>query len=131
MARLILITGPPGIGKTSVAQTLAANLPGVAARLCGDTFILAVTPFKINDDRRLFLRENLASFARHAIDHGYDHVILECVIPSDDFIADLIEDIGPGRGRFAVFSLLASKQAYETRLSDKLRHHDASAVDFG
>jgi len=126
---MVLITGAPGVGKTSVAQHLAARLNGTAARLCGDAFILAVTPFEISEDRRVFLRENLASFARHAIGHGYDWVVLECVIPSDEFIQDLLDAIGRPAGRTHLFSLLAEKRAYKRRLEEKVRYRDAAALD--
>ena len=92
--RVILITGPPGIGKTAVAQALAERLPGTKARLCGDVFLLAVAPFQASDERRLFLRENLTSFTRHAVEHGYDWVILEFVILEDAFINAFVDSLG-------------------------------------
>ena len=131
VTRLILIPGAPGVGKTSVAQCLAASLDGTVARLCGDVFILAVTPFEISEDRRVFLRENLTSFARHAIEHGYDWVVMECVIPSDAFIRRLIEAIGLPTNQRHVFSLLAEKGAYKRRLEAKMRYHDAATPNLG
>ena len=130
MTRIVLITGPPGIGKTSAAQALTANLEGTRACLCGDVFVLAVTPFEINDDRRQFLGENLTSFIRYSTAHEYDWVVLECVIPSDEFIQYLKVSAGVPPGNFHVFSLLASESAYETRLKQKLENYDTHNVDF-
>jgi 2-phosphoglycerate kinase len=129
VTRLVLITGAPGVGKTSVAQCLAANLGGTVARLCGDVFILAVTPFAISDDRRLFLRRNLTSFARHAMEHDFDWVVVECVIPSDEFIRDLIAAIGLPESRVRVFSLVASQGVYKKRLETKIRYHQAATLN--
>lgn len=126
MTRVILITGAPGVGKTTVAELLPARLGGTTARLGGDVFVLAVTPFEVSDDRRLFLRENLASFTHHAIAHAYDWVVLECVIPSDAFIEELREAIGIPRDRFFVVSILAEEAAYERRLRRKTRHAGVS-----
>jgi hypothetical protein len=130
VTQVILITGAPGVGKTSVAQLLAASLGGTMARLSGDVFILAVTPFEISDDRRLFLRENLTSFVRHSIEHGYDWIVVECVIPSDEFVRDLIDAIGIDPDQFTVVSLLADRTPYEERLRTKLIGHATTAANF-
>ena len=124
--RLVLITGAPGVGKTSVAQALAVSLDGTVARLCGDVFVLAVTPFEISVDRRLFLRHNLASFVRHSLEHAYDWALIECVIPSDAFIADLVAEVGLPDDCVFVFSLVADDDAYRARLRAKAERAGAS-----
>lgn len=126
MTRTILITGAPGVGKTTVAELLAARLPGTTARLGGDVFVLAVTPFEVSDDRRQFLLENLASFIRHAAAHAYECVVLECVIPCDAFIEELRESAGIPPARFLAVSVLANRGAYERRLHRKTRHAGVS-----
>ncbi len=128
--QVILITGAPGIGKTTAAQLLAQNLPGITAYCCGDVFILAVTPLEISDDRRLFLRRNLASFVSHAAEHKYDWVILDCVIPSDEFIYHLMEDTGVPSARFKIISLLADRNAHRTRLLPKVKEGMANEANF-
>ena len=128
--QVILITGAPGIGKTTSAQLLAQNLPGITAYCCGDVFVLAVTPLEINDDRRLFLRRNLASFVKHAAEHKYDWVILDCVIPSDEFIFKLMEDTGLPSTRFKIISLLAHREAHRERLLPKVKEGMANEANF-
>lgn len=127
--RVILITGPPGIGKTAVAQALAERLPGTKARLCGDVFLLAVAPFQASDERRLFLRENLTSFTRHAVEHGYDWVILEFVILEDAFINAFVDSLGAEAGGVCVVSLLADRRAYLARLESKAEYRNIPAGD--
>jgi len=90
MTRIVIITGTSGAGKTTVCQSLADALPGTVAYLSGDTIALSLFPFDISDDRRQFIRENCASFAKHAIAHGYDWVLLEYVILKDVYVDDLI-----------------------------------------
>ena len=126
MTRVILITGAPGVGKTTVAELLAARLSGTTARLGGDVFVLAVTPFEVSDDRRQFLLDNLASFIRHAIAHAYDWVVLECVIPCEAFIEELRESSGTPPACFLAVSVLADREAYERRLRRKTRHAGVS-----
>ena len=109
VTRVVLITGPPAVGKTSVAMALAEQLPGVSARLCGDVILLSVRPFEATEERRRFLRENLVSFARHAAGHGYDWVIIEFVILTDTFIeafAGEVRDVVEG---ITAVSLLADQ----------------------
>ena len=127
MSRFVLITGAPGVGKSTIAGLLAANLGGTVAHMCGDVFILAVTPFQISDDRRTFLRKNLVSFARHAVEQEYDWIVLECVIPSDEFITQMRSEIGLPAEAVAVYSLVAEQPAYDERLTAKLAAAGASA----
>ena len=128
--QVILITGAPGVGKTTAAQLLAQNLPGVTAYCCGDVFILSVTPLEISDDRRLFLRRNLASFVRNADAHSYDWVIIDCVIPSDEFIYHLMEDSGLPSARFKIISLLADRESHRARLLPKVKEGMANEANF-
>lgn len=129
MTRLVIITGAPGVGKTTVAHLLADALDGVTARISGDVFVLAVTPFETSDERRSFLRESLASFVRRAVAHAYDWVVIECVIPSDKFIAELVSESGVARENVTTISLLAERSAYELRVRDKLRAEGVTGAD--
>ena len=122
MTRVVLITGPPGIGKTAVAQAVAERLQGTKARLCGDVFLLAVTPFQANEERRRFLRENIVSFTRNAIEHDYDWVILEFVILEDEFINAFVDSLEKDRCGVCVVSLLADGEAYRARLRTKTEY---------
>jgi DNA polymerase III delta prime subunit len=126
VTRIILITGPPGIGKTAVAQALAERLPGQTARLCGDVFLLSVSPFQATEERRLFLRKNLTSFTRHAVDHGYDWVLLEFVILKDEFIEAFIDSLRPTGCSVCVVSLLADGAAYRRRLAARTEYRQVS-----
>ncbi len=119
-SRLVVITGPPAIGKTTAAYLLARRLPGTVARISGDVFVLAVSPFEASDDRRAFLLENLVSFIEHARAHAYDWIVIECVIPSDEFLDELIAGAGLAADSVHVFSILASEDAYRRRVEGRL-----------
>ncbi|UCG32347.1 MAG: AAA family ATPase [Phycisphaerales bacterium] len=129
MTRLVLITGPPGVGKTSAAMALARRLPGVCARLCGDVFLMAVTPFESSEARRLFLRENLVSFTRHAAGHGYDWVVVEFVILKHDFIEAFVAAVQDAVAGVDVVSLVAGEEAYRERLRSATEYGGASASE--
>ena len=129
MTHAIIITGPPGVGKTTVAGLLADSLDGVTASISGDVFVLAVTPFEVSDDRRLFLLRNLASFARNSVANGYDWIVIECVIPSDEFLNDLITNTGLPKECVTVVSLLAERDAYEARVVENLQSQAIDEID--
>ena len=129
MTQAIVITGPPAVGKTTVAYLLSQQLSGTVARISGDVFVLAVTPLETSEERRRFLLANLASFTHHACDHGYDWVVIECVIPSDAFLARLVEAAGLPAERCHVFALLAEREAYERRLRTRLGGQITPATD--
>ncbi len=126
---LIVITGPPAIGKTTVACLLSQRLAGTVARISGDVFVLAVTPFETSDERRAFLRENLVSFVRHAARHEYDWVVIECVIPSDEFLSRIMAETGLPPAQHHVFALLADGPAYERRVRARLCECDTPATE--
>ena len=94
MSQVVIITGALGLGKSTIASLLTDELAGTIAHVSGDTFSLAVKPWMVNDERRLFIRGNLASFARHAIKHEYDWIILDHVFLKDEYVQDLIHRIG-------------------------------------
>jgi len=129
MTNVVVMTGPPAIGKTTVAYLLSQRLPGTVARISGDVFVLAVTPLEPSEERRAFLRENLVSFTRHAVGHEYDWVVIECVIPSDEFLSRLVAETGLPAERHRIFALLAGPAAYERRLRARLDEYDASAAE--
>jgi DNA polymerase III delta prime subunit len=128
VTRVVLITGPPGVGKTSAAMALARRLPGVCARLCGDVFLLAVTPFESSEGRRQFLSDNLVSFTRHAARHGYDWVVIEFVILKQDFIEAFVTAVEDAVARVDVVSLVADEEAYQDRLQSATEYGAASAT---
>jgi chloramphenicol 3-O-phosphotransferase len=116
VTQLVLMTGPPAVGKTSVAMALAEQLPGVSARLCGDVYLMSVRPFEATEERRLFLRKNLVSFTRHAADHGYDWVIIEFVILADAFVDTLVEEVREAVDCVTSVSLVADEDVYLARV---------------
>lgn len=129
MTNVIVITGPPAIGKTTVAYLLSQRLGGTVARISGDVFVLAVTPFETSEERRAFLRANLTSFARHAVGHAYDWVVIECVIPSGEFLRRFVAETELPAERHHIFALLAGREAYERRLRARLCECDTPATE--
>ncbi|MDJ0643749.1 MAG: AAA family ATPase [Erythrobacter sp.] len=69
--RVILINGPLGIGKTTLANSLMERLPD-AVHLCGDAFVQANPEPDVEA-----LDDALAAMAEHWIARGYSTLVIE------------------------------------------------------
>lgn len=84
-----------------------------------DVFMASVHPPAVSDDFRLFVRQNMASYALYCMRHNYSAVVLEYVFVKDEYVDDLIKLMGNHGGKTHVISLLADKEVHEKRLKDK------------
>lgn len=116
---IVMITGPCGIGKTSVSEALVTHFDR-AVMLDGD-YIGAVHPFEIYNDARIdYLYRTLQVLVAFHIQEGYYHnFVLNYVFESPESLADL-------RGRLAVYDheiyvyrLTAADAAIEERILNR------------
>jgi cytidylate kinase len=86
MSSIILISGPPGAGKSAVARLLAAALDAPVAYIEGDTFWHFITKRRVGSsklearahDSRIVIRAMIAAAARYA--HGGYQTVLDFTI---------------------------------------------------
>ena len=82
MPSIIMLAGPPGAGKTTIARALAAAWPGPLVKLEGDTFwhfLSKPLEVEVRENFRLLMRSMTAACVPFA-KGGYD-VLLEFSIP--------------------------------------------------
>ena len=113
---IVIITGPCGIGKTSVAEALTTHFDR-AVLLDGD-YIGAVHPFEIYDDERIdYLYRTLEFLTAFHIREGkYHNFVIPYVFETPDSLADLRMRLANYDDEIYAFRLIASDSAIEERI---------------
>ena len=87
MNKLYLITGPAGVGKTTVSKALAQNLPKSVLIEGDDIYHMVkggyVSPWMEGNHLKLFW-ENSISLIKNSLENGYD-VVFNYIIKKEDY----------------------------------------------
>jgi broad-specificity NMP kinase len=112
--KLVLVTGPPGIGKTTVARLLFQSLED-SAWLDGDD-VWRINPFTVNERTKKIAEANIPFVLRSYLEADYSYVILSWVLHDPALIDRILERIGALEDPPLVFTLVADEAALEARL---------------
>ena len=87
MNKLYLITGPAGVGKTTISKALAHNLPKSVLIEGDDIYHMVkggyVSPWMEGNHLKLFW-ENSISLIKNSLENGYD-VVFNYIIKKEDY----------------------------------------------
>lgn len=87
MNKLYLITGPAGVGKTTISKALAHNLPKFVLIEGDDIYHMVkggyVSPWMEGNHLKLFW-ENSISLIKNSLENGYD-VVFNYIIKKEDY----------------------------------------------
>ena len=126
MPKLILINGPPGIGKTAVARLVFARLQN-SAFLDGDD-VWQINPFEVNERTKAIVQRNIPFVLRGYLEAGYEYVILAWVMHQQAIIDWLLDQLRDLRFDVGVFTLIAEEQVLHDRWRARAGHDEVSQV---
>lgn len=120
MSRLVLIGGPPGVGKSRVARELLARTDD-CAWLDGDD-LWRTHPFRVDAGRKRMVERNIAFVLRGFLQEGIGTVLCSWVLHREDLVRRLLEPLGDLSFELRWFTLLCSEPVLrERRASDPER----------
>ena len=115
-AKLVFITGAPGIGKSTVASILFKRLPE-SAWLDGDD-VWRMNPFRVNDTTTAMVEQNIQFVLRNYLSAGFAHVILSWVLHRQSIIDRILNGLGELEYEPFIFTLVCDEESLESRLKD-------------
>lgn len=113
MSKLILIGGPPGIGKTTVAHLLWNELEH-CAWLEGDA-VWKIRPFSVTPASKRLAEANITAVLRNYLESGYAHVLLSWVLHRLDLIQRLVAPLEGLAKEVHQFTLVATPEVLRKR----------------
>jgi DNA polymerase III delta prime subunit len=113
MSKLILLGGPPGIGKTTVAHLLWHELDH-CAWLEGDA-VWQISPFSVTPASKRLAEANITAVLRNYLESGYAHVLLSWVLHRLDLIQRLVAPLGGLAKEVHQFTLVATPEVLRER----------------
>ena len=132
MAKLVIVNGAPGVGKSTVAEIVFSGLSN-AAFLDGDD-VWRIRPFEVNDRTKAIVGKNIPFVLRSYLEAAYDYVLLAWVMHRQEIIDAILEALSDLEFDLHVFTLVAEegvlcerwrsragKQAVPELVGDRLR----------
>lgn len=113
MSKLILLGGPPGIGKTTVAHLLWHELDH-CAWLEGDA-VWQISPFSVTPASKRLAEANITAVLRNYLESGYAHVLLSWVLHRLDLIQRLVAPLEGLAKEVHQFTLVATPEVLRER----------------
>lgn len=107
MPKLIIINGPPSIGKTTVAELVFQKLESTAL-LDGDD-VWRINPFVVTDSTTALAERNISCTLRGYLEAGYEHVLLAWVMHRQDIIDRVVTALGDLEFDLHVFTLVSDE----------------------
>jgi gluconate kinase len=117
MRRLLLLGGPPGVGKTTVAPLLADQL-APCAWVDGDD-LSRMSPVGITDRARRMVESNIVHVLQEFLAADYEHVFLCWVLHRRDLIERLVHAVGVQPDDVEVVHLVATPDTIRSRLANR------------
>ena len=122
MQRVVIITGPPGAGKSAISIKLAERVSrGVAIHsdiirtMVKAGYTLPWLETQEAKDQRKLATKNICDIAKNSIDLGFD-VFIDDVLPNSNLIKDYKKNLGKD---IKFFLLLPSEETLAKRLKDR------------
>ena len=115
MKQLYLISGPMGVGKTSVSRRLAAMLER-SVLLDGD-WCWMTHPFTVTDETKAMVMDNIAHLLGNFLRcSAIDHVVFGWVMHEQAIIDSIHAQLNLDSANYRLFTLVLSEDALQNRL---------------
>lgn len=122
--RLVFISGPPGVGKSTILAHVAESLPS-AAWLDGDD-VWKIRPFRVDEGTKMQVEGNIAGVLRGHLRAGFETVLLGWVLHRGDLVARLSTLVG--RSPDKVLGLVCRPEVLVARREGRGEHHHERAL---
>lgn len=113
MAKLVLIGGPPGIGKSTVLKHVERAFERCASLDADDAW--RVRPFEVTPETGPIFMGNVLGVLRGYLDAGYPLVLLSWVLANPELIARLLSGLEGRYEELLILHLVASPEALAER----------------
>lgn len=117
MAKLIIINGAPGVGKSTIAELLFSKLNNTAL-LDGDD-VWRINPFEVTEKKKKIVESNIFHVLRNYIEAGYEYVILSWVLHKQEIIDRLLSKLNDLSFEVSIFTLIADEGVLLQRLANE------------
>jgi broad-specificity NMP kinase len=114
--KLIFIGGPPGVGKTSVANELCLRLRN-SVWIEGDD-LWRMNPFTVNERTVLMVERNVGCVLRSFLETGFSYIVLTWVLHRNEIIQSLLDHISSHEFDFHHFTLICDEDELKARLAE-------------
>ncbi len=122
MAKLVIINGAPGIGKSTVAELVFAGLTN-AAFLDGDD-VWRIKPFEVNERTKAVVNRNIPFVLRSYLEAGYEWVLLAWVMHRQEIIDLVVAALSDLDFDLHIFTLVAEEEALLERWRLRAKKED-------